>query len=270
MGRIGEERFRREYGCEFLVYDETLINSLKLAELNGKEPILKMGQVRWYKQPQEGHVYLAALDPSLGTGGDYGAIEVFEMPSMIQVAEWQHNITPVQGQVKIFRDILKYIADELGENAYNQIYWSVENNTVGESALVVIENLGEETFPGLFLSEPLRKGHVKKFRKGFNTTFGNKISTCAKVKYLIEEEKMVLNSRPLISELKTYIAAGTSFKAKVGEHDDLVAALLLVVRMSQLLAEWDPAVFEQLRVSSDWATDAEFEPPLPMFISTGF
>ncbi len=28
MGRIGEERFRREYGCEFLIYDETLINSL--------------------------------------------------------------------------------------------------------------------------------------------------------------------------------------------------------------------------------------------------
>ena len=25
LGRIGEERFRREYGCEFLVFDETLI-----------------------------------------------------------------------------------------------------------------------------------------------------------------------------------------------------------------------------------------------------
>jgi hypothetical protein len=270
LGRIGEERFRREYGCEFLVYDETLINSLKLAELVGKEPVMKMGQVRWYKQPTAGHVYLAALDPSLGTGGDYGAIEVFELPSMTQVAEWHHNITPIQGQVKIFRDILKYIQDNIGgPESFNSIYWSVENNTVGESALVVIDNLGEETFPGLFLSEPLRKGHVKKFRKGFNTTFGNKIATCAKVKYLIEEEKMKLNSRPLISELKTYIAAGTSFKAKSGEHDDLVAALLLIVRMSQLLAEWDPAVFEQLRVSSDWAEDPDWEPPLPIFISTG-
>jgi hypothetical protein len=269
MGRIGEERFRREYGCEFLVYDETLINSIKLSEMVGKEPILKMGQVRWYKTPEKGKIYLAALDPSLGTGGDYGAIEVFEMPSMIQVAEWQHNITPIQQQVKIFRDVLKFIADEIGEDSYNHIYWSVENNTVGESALVVIDNLGEETFPGLMLSEPLRKGHVKKFRKGFNTTFGNKISACAKVKYLIEEEKMVIYSRPLISELKTYIAAGTSFKAKVGEHDDLVAALLLIIRMSVLLSEWDIGVFEQLRVTSDWGTDDNFEPPLPIFVSTG-
>jgi Terminase large subunit, T4likevirus-type, N-terminal/Terminase RNaseH-like domain len=268
LGRIGEERFRREYGCEFLVYDETLINSLKLAELPGREPLFKMGQVRWYKKPEPGHIYLAALDPSLGTGGDYGAIEVFEMPSMTQVAEWQHNITPIQGQVKIFRDILKYIQDEIGTENYDSIYWSVENNTVGESALVVIDNLGEETFPGLFLSEPLRKGHVKKFRKGFNTTFGNKISACAKVKYLIEEDKMQLNSRPLISELKTYIAAGTSFKAKVGEHDDLVAALLLIIRMANLLAEWDPRVFEHLKVTSDWS-DEELDLPLPIYISTG-
>jgi len=267
MGRIGEERFRREYGCEFLVYDETLINSLKLAELPGKEPAFKQGQVRWWKKPTAGNVYVAALDPSLGTGGDYGAIQIFEMPSMVQIGEWQHNITPIQQQVKIFRDILRYIQDEIGADNFNSIYWSVENNTVGESALVVINNLGEETFPGMFMSEPARKGHVRKFRKGFNTTFGNKISTCAKVKYLIEEDKMTLNSRPLISELKTFIAAGTTFKAKVGQHDDLVASLLLVVRISQVLAEWDPNVFETLRVQSELEEDLEL--PLPIYISTG-
>ena len=269
MGRIGEERFRREYGCEFLVFDETLINSLKLAELVGREPAFKQGQVRWWKKPEKDKVYLVALDPSLGTGGDYGAIEVFEMPSMTQIAEWQHNITPIQQQVKILRDMLKFIEDEIGAENYNQIYWSVENNTVGESALVVIDNLGEETFPGLFLSEPMRKGHVKKFRKGFNTTFGSKISTCAKIKFLVEEDKCTLYSRPLISELKSYIAAGTSFKAKEGQHDDLVAAFLLIIRMGLLLAEWDPAVFDQIKVHSDWAVDENYEPPLPIYISMG-
>jgi hypothetical protein len=267
LGRIGEERFRREYGCEFLVYDETLINSIKLSEMIGKEPVTRMGQVRWYKKPSPEHLYIAALDPSLGTGGDYGAIQVFEMPSMEQVAEWQHNVTPIQQQVKIFRDMLKYVQDEIGTENYNNIYWSVENNTVGEAALVVIADLGEETFPGMFVSEPLRKGHIRKFRKGFNTTFGTKISACSRLKFLIEEEKMKIYSRALISELKTFIAAGTTYKAKVGQHDDLVSSLLLVIRMSVLLAEWDPRVFEVLKVTGE--IDDSWEPPLPIYISTG-
>jgi len=265
LGRIGEEKFRREYGCEFLVYDETLINSLKLVELYGKEPLMKMGQVRWYKAPTAGNLYLIALDPSLGTGGDYSAISVFELPSMVQVAEWHHNITPIQGQVKLLRDVLLYIQDELGQDQYNAIYWSVENNTVGESALVVIENLGEDTFPGLFVSEPGRKGHVRKFRKGFNTTFNNKIAACSKLKYFVEEDKMVINSKPLITELKSFIAHGISFKGKPGQHDDLVAALLLVVRMIDILAEWDPMVFERMRIEERFE---DWEAPLPIFVSS--
>jgi len=251
--------------CEFLVYDETLINSIKLTEMLGIEPIFKMGQVRWYKKPSAGHMYLIALDPSLGTGGDYGGIQVFELPSFTQIAEWQHNLTPIHGQCKILRDVLRYIQDEIGGG--NSIYWSVENNTIGDSALVTIENLGEESFPGLFLSEPLRKGHVKKFRKGFNTTFGNKISSCARLKFLIEEDKMVINSRMLISELKGFIASGVSFKAKQGHHDDLVSAVLLIIRMSVVLSEWDPNVFDSLCI--DIMHD-EWEAPLPIFISSGF
>jgi hypothetical protein len=266
LGRIGEERFRREYGCEFLVFDETLINSIKLAEMDGREPIMKMGQVRWYKKPTPGNTYLAALDPSLGTGGDYAAIQVFELPSMIQVAEWQHNITPIQGQIRLFRDVLRYIQDELGDNAMNNIYWSVENNTVGEAGLVVITDLGEETFPGLFVSEPARKGHVRKFRKGFNTTHGSKISACSRLKFLIEEDKLKINSRPLLSELKTFIAAGLTYKAKSGQHDDLVAALLLVIRMSVILADWDPKIFDSLSVNG--GVDEDWEAPLPIFVSS--
>ena len=233
----------------------------------GNDPKFNMGTVRWYKKPTAGNLYLAALDPSLGTGGDYGAIQVFELPSFTQVAEWQHNLTPIQGQVKIYREILRYIQEELGDNHPNSIYWSIENNTVGDSALVVIENLGEETFPGLFLSEPLRKGHVKKFRKGFNTTFGNKISSCARLKYLIEEDKMSINSRALISELKSFVASGVSFKAKQGQHDDLVSSALLVVRMSTVLAEWDYNVFETLSIDG---INEDWEAPLPVFVSSYF
>lgn len=266
-GRIGEERFRREYNCEFLVYDETLINSICLAGLEGKEPSMRMGQTRWYKTPSKEHIYAVALDPALGTGGNYAAIEVFELPSFEQVAEWQHNITPVQGQIKILRDILKYISDCVGEDNTGNLYWSVENNTVGEAALVCIKDIGEENIPGLFIAEPIRKGHVRKFRKGFNTTHKSKIGASARLKYLIESGKMKIYSKPLVSELKAFIATGITFKAKVGETDDLVSSLLLIVRMSQVLSDWDSRVFDNFS-TNDLVDDEQFEPPMPIYISS--
>ena len=265
IGRIGEERFRREYGCEFLVYDETLINSIKLASLTGDNPLENMGQARWYKKLDPKQTYCISLDPSMGTGGDYAAIQVFELPSFEQVAEWQHNATPIQGQVRILADINKTIMEEgqAKSNKLPQVYYSVENNTLGEAALVSINEYGEENIYGMFLSEPARKGHVRKFRKGFNTTHKTKISACAKFKQLLETGQLKIKSKPLISELKAFVAHGTTFGAKTGEHDDLVMSCMLNIRMQKILSDWDPAIYEKMR-------DADAESvvaPMPVFVS---
>ena len=185
---------------------------------------------------------------------------------MYQVAEWRHNLTPIQNQVKHMREILKYIQDRAAEKGGEiQLYYSVENNTIGEAALVVIRDIGEENFPGLFLSEPIRKGHVRKFRKGFNTTHRTKITACSQLKNLLENKKMLIKSKPLISELKTFVAHGVGFGAKSGEHDDLVSAVLLIVRMANLLSDWDPKIYEKMteKITED-------QMPMPIFVSSGF
>jgi hypothetical protein len=188
---------------------------------------------------------------------------------MIQVAEWQHNTTAIEGQIKILKDINKYIADCCTKTQGSNIYWSIENNTVGEAALVVVKNVGEENIPGMFIAEPIRKGHVRKFRKGFNTTHRSKITACSRLKYLIEANKLKVNSKALISELKAFIASGISFKAKSGETDDLVSAMLLAVRMSAVMADWDQRVFEVMTGRFD-DDENDYEPPMPIFVSTGF
>lgn len=264
--RVGIERFEREHECKFLIFDETLISSISLSNLEGKEPIMRMGQARWYKDIDVASTYIVSLDPSLGTGGDPAAIQVIEIPSLIQVAEWQHNSTPVQAQARILRDICKFIDDKFtSKGSQSSIYFSVENNSVGEAALVAISEIGEDTFPGLFLSEPIKKGHVRRFRKGFNTTHGSKITACAKLKQLIETDNIVINSKALISELKTYVAKGISFEAKTGHNDDLVSSLLLAVRMIMILQDWDPSVYDKMR---DHSGLEEYDMPLPVYIST--
>jgi len=247
--QLGEERFRREMECEFIIFDETLINPLTLTEMAGIEPMQKQGQVRWYDKPKKGNVYLVALDPSLGTGGDPSAIQVLELPSMKQVAEWQHNKTPVQQQIKILVEITRYISDEIG--SLTDVYYSVENNTLGEAALVVIEEYGEENIRGLFLSEPAKAGSGRRYRKGFNTSNKTKLSACAKFKNLVETRKLHIASKPLVSELKTFVANGAGFAAKAGETDDLVMSMLLAVRMAMFLREFDPNLDEQLKDNAD-------------------
>ena len=128
-----------------------------------------MGQTRWYKKMDAQKTYVIALDPAMGTGGDNAAIQVLELPTFEQVAEWKHNTTAIPQQIRILRDIINHIKEETQSTGSN-IYWSVENNTIGESALLVINDFGEENIPGMFVSEPIRKGHIRKFRKGFNTT----------------------------------------------------------------------------------------------------
>jgi hypothetical protein len=264
MGRIGEERFRREYGCEFLVFDETLIDSIWLSNALTKDPIMNMGQVRWYDKLNKTSTYAVALDPAIGTGGDYAAIQIFELPAYKQVGEWRHNTTDIPKQIQILRSICTYIEEQVGST---NLYWSVENNGVGEGALIVINDLGEENIPGYFVSEPIRKGHVRKFRKGFNTTHGTKITACTRLKTMLENSKMIIHSAPLLSELKAYVASGHSFKAKPGESDDLVSAVLLILRMMTVLRDWDPKVYNTFTTID---ANEDYEPPMPIFVSRGY
>jgi hypothetical protein len=249
--QLGEDRFNREIGCEFIIADETLINPNTLIALEGIEPITRMGQVRWYQKPLKGNIYTVALDPSLGTGSDPAAIQIFEANTATQIGEWKHNKTDIPTQIKLMAQINKYIVECTGEP--NNIYYSVENNSIGEASLVSLNEYGESNIPGIFISEPGKK------RKGFNTTNKSKLTACAKFKTLLESKKLTINSRSLISELKAFVAHGGSYAAKIGDTDDLIMASLLSVRMIQELGAYHFELDNYVR------DHEEMVAPLPFF-----
>jgi hypothetical protein len=82
---------------------------------------------------------------------------------------------------------------------------------------------------------------------------------------MLETKKMKINSKPLVSELKTFVAHGVGFGAKSGEHDDLVSGVLLIIRMAAVLADWDSEIYEKLteKITED-------QMPMPIFVSSGF
>jgi hypothetical protein len=242
---LGVDRFRREMDCEFIIADETLIAPAKLFDLQGCDPVYKTGEVRWYKKPEKNRIYCVGLDPSLGTGGDPAAIQVFEANTTEQVAEWRHNRTDIPTQVRILANIISHINETVKDP--KSIYFSVENNTIGEAALISIAEYGEENIEGYFLSEPSGSSSGRRYRKGFNTTHKPKLAACAKMKHLIESNRMQVHSRGIVSEFKNFVAIGTSYAAKPGETDDLVMSALLVIRMLTVLQSYHADLDEHMR-----------------------
>lgn len=237
--------------CEFIIADETLINGNTLLELEGAEPIERTGQVRWYSLPQKNHIYVVGLDPSVGTGGDPAAIQIYDATASVQIGEWKNNKTSIPDQIKLIADINKWITEKTGEP--NNLYYSVENNSIGEAAIISLREYGESNIPGTFLSESGNK------RRGFNTSHRTKLAACTKLKTLLESRRMSIKSRALISELKTFVASGGSYAAKIGETDDLVMSSLLCIRMIQYLSNFHGDLEQQIRDHEDMVM------PLPFY-----
>ena len=60
---------------------------------------------------------------------------------------------------------------------------------------------------------------------------------------MIEKGKLKIYSKPIISELKAFVASDHHTKPKSGEHDDPVSAMLLAMRIIAVLKDWDPKVY---------------------------
>lgn len=261
------------HNCEFLTAEETLINSIVLQRLEGKEPKWSDGLIRWFERPHPNRVYLVGLDPSTGTGGDRAAIQVFMLPEMKQIAEWCDNKSPPRVQVEILHKILHFIKSELAadmsqkDSPDGSIYWTFENNGVGEAISSLVSEFGEDRFPGFYMHEPKRAG-IRTGRKGLTTSHKPKIAACTKLKSLIESNRIEIQSKPMIVELKNYVRRSNSFEAKQGSTDDLVSAAVLAIRLAEIIKEWDPKITERLREVLD--TESDEASPLPFIMSVSF
>jgi hypothetical protein len=69
----------------------------------------------------------------------------------------------------------------------------------------------------------------------------------------------------LVRELKFFIASDNSFKAKQGEHDDLVSATLLVVRLLDLVMRWEDKSTNDLREHIDDEEIMQID-PMPIVV----
>lgn len=239
IAKIGTIRWEQEYEVQFISNDPLLVDTLVLANLTTEveniKPIGVLEDIKFFKHPQAGATYLIGMDVATGSGSDFTTLEVFEFPSLDQIAEFRSNTTSSVICYNMLKKLIRVL-----EKADSTVYYSVENNGVGEAIIALIEADEDPPETAEFISESGQK------RLGMTTTGKSKVRTCMILKEMVERRQIGIKSRMLIEELKHYVRTGGSYAAKPGRTDDLIAGLLIAIRILGELSSFDQTAYDKL------------------------
>lgn len=239
IGRIGEQKWKQEYECDFLSSDALLVSSIKLAEVTRQvmalKPVTIIKDVIFWYNIKPGGTYLVGVDPATGTGKDFTVIVIYEFPTMRQVAEYRSNTMSPNDSYKVLKNILFYL-----EEKGTMVYFSVENNGVGEGIISLFEADENSPTNSEFVSEE------GKGKRGFYTSAKSKMKACVNFKEMFEKDNIKISSPILLAELKTFVRTRGSYDHLPGSTSDSIAATLIAIRLVEEIATYDQNAFDKL------------------------
>ena len=236
-----QEKFAREFSCEFLGSSGTLIAGWKLKLLveARKNPIVKADNpnLMMYEAPIKEkkealetkikilppHSYVIIADVSRGKGLDYSAFSVIDVTALPyrQVATFRSNeIAPAD-----YADIIHKVG-----KLYNDAYVLVEINDIGDQVSSILVEDGYENV--IHTISNGRQGKKVSFGqrnsdRGIRTTKIVKGVGCSTLKLLIEQDKLIIPDDETINEFMAFSRKKNSYEAESGKHDDMVMGLVL-------------------------------------------
>lgn len=179
-----------------------------------------------WKEPEPGKKYILGADVSRGDGKDYSTIQIFDVETLEQVAEFRE---------KVGVDLFPYIIDWVGR-IYNNAFVVVEANSFGLS--VGFDLRDKFQYRNLFFSKNIQDIHVRPTDykvpegveiPGFQTTRKTRPMLIKSIIAHMREGGLLINSVRLLSEMKTFIMKGDRPEAEQGFNDDLIFALGLAL-----------------------------------------
>ncbi len=221
---LGEIKFNQEVLCAFLGSSNTLINADTIARMSPLPFVHSRDNLDIIEEPKPNHLYFVSVDTSRGVGGDYSAFTVIDCtdyPFTI-VAKYRDNkISPL-----LYPNVIHKVAKD-----YNNAYVLVEINDIGQQVADILHNdleyenmlwVGSDSKYGQYLSTSGRGAVL-----GVRTTKQIKRIGCASLKTLVENSKLLVFDKDIISEFSTFIEHNGSFEADEGYKDDLVMSLVI-------------------------------------------
>lgn len=238
----GMAKFRQEFLGEFISSKPMLIASMVVESLKTLDPIKENEDWRLYIDNLTGRDIAVGVDVSDGVGLDSSTIQVFDVNTLEQIAEYENN---TKTQMEFTRDIIK-ILKFCRSQGCGDIYLGIEKNNVGYGVLRLIENCEDNVLDDVIHISDVDEFGITKMRPGLTTTVKSKANACALFKEMVESHKMKLNSLNLLNQIRLFIKQGNTFKAERGAHDDLVSACLVVCMMLPQIANYSDTLHDNV------------------------
>jgi len=229
---LGARKASQECDCDFLTSGHTVVEGEALkwyGENMIKDPIETRGELRdfWiWKRVDYTHDYIVSADVARGDGGDDSAIEVIDVTTMEQVAEWIGQVPPrTLGQMAVA------IATE-----YNSALLVIENKNIGYDAVQEAIDTGYSNLYYTYRSDNyvdpakhIAKNYDLKQKKdmvpGFTTTTANRPMIINKVERIFEQRELKMYSKRLHNQLLVFVWLRGKAQARPGRKDDAVMAI---------------------------------------------
>ena len=241
--RIGEQRFRQEYMCEFIGSATTLIDYKTLQHLHPTQPmripgVPKAYSLRVFAQPisrqvleREDWTYVAALDTGYGMRQDYHVLQILLAKTSCraeQVLVLSSNEVTVEDFCSMTASILKMYGNPPLTIEYNGGSGAVAHNTMFEK--LQYDNIinYDQYFRGIYSNNPI------------------KTKACMLLKLYVQRGYLQLKDETTINELMSFTRLNKfAWGASGGNHDDHVTSLFWCVYFME--SNWFPGKHEDIK-----------------------
>jgi len=177
-----------------------------------------------YKKPEEGKQYIVGGDVARGDGKDFSTLQIIDVDTLEQVAEFREKISP-----DLFPFVINYIA-----KMYNMAYIVIEANSFGLGVCFDIRDKFNWPKNRQFYSKNIKDIHVRHHNykisegteiPGFQTSRKNRVLLVKAIIEHMRENALILHSKRLMSEFQTFVMNGDKPEHEPGFNDDLILAL---------------------------------------------
>jgi hypothetical protein len=168
------------------------------------------GELAVWLPPLAGKEYVVAVDPAGGgRDGDYSAVQVVELESGLQCAEFAGHATGTE-----FAQLITNLAED-----YNRAWLVVERNNHGSGVLALVDSV-------CHYAKIYRQGG----QLGWLTNSVTRPAVLGRFDVALVEKPECFQSRALLAECRSFVRmTDGSTGAKPGTHDDRVMAMAIAL-----------------------------------------